>query len=194
MQTKLPWQNDGYGEGGGWRTVERPGYQGKLRDTCFQEWDETFGKGNWRMVWKIRNQYVGRLGAYLLYEDAYFLFLQEHPDVLKQLITEARDVYDDEPSNVNSGLDYMKQETKRTHLQDIAIRRSLVRMGLWFKGTELIRIRQEMGPHPLSMILGPGKIPFHRPDLIEKPELLGWWDPGTVEAFYQSGKVLQVRT
>jgi hypothetical protein len=176
-----------------WVVVERPGYLGKYRDEKFGEWDEKYGKGNWRLVWKVGEVFVDFLGVCALYEDAYFEFLRTNPNILRQLINEASNVYDDEPSNVDSGFDYTKQETKRTHIQDIAIRRSLIRMGLWFQGKELIRIRQEKGTHALSMILSPGGVPFHRPDLIEKPELEGWWYPGTVESFYQSNRFLQVK-
>lgn len=176
-----------------WITVERPGYLGKHRDEKYQEWDEKYGKGNWRLVWKVGETFVDFLGVCALYEDAYFEFLRNNSDILSQLITEASNVYDDEPSNVESGLDYTKQETPRTHIQDIAIRRSLIRLGLWFRGKELIRIRQEKGRHPLSITLSPDQVPFHRPDLIEKPELERWWHLGTVESFYQSNRVLQVK-
>jgi hypothetical protein len=43
------------------------------------------------------------------------------------------------------------------------------------------------------MILSPGRVPFHRPDLIEKPELNGWWEKSSVESFYQSNRLLQKR-
>lgn len=176
-----------------WRTIERPGYLGKHRNEKFKEWNEKYGEGNWRLVWKVSETFVDLLGVCTLYEDAYFEFLKNNPEILQQLINEASNVYDDEPSNVNSGFDYTKQETPRTHLQDIAIRRSLIRMGLWFRGKELIRIRQEKGTHPLSMTLSPGRVPFHRPELIEKPEIERWWHPGTVESFYQSNRFLQIK-
>lgn len=50
------------------------------------------------------------------------------------------------------------------HLEDIAIRRCLVRLGLWFRGDQLVR-----------------------------PEWSGWWLPGSVESFYQSNKFLLAR-
>ena len=109
------------------------------------------------------------------------------------MVGEASDVYDDELSNVKSEFDYTKQETPRTHIQDIAIRRSLLRLGVWFEGKELIRIRQEKGTHSLSITLSPGRVPFHRPDLIVKPEITGWWYPETVESFYQSNKYLEAK-
>ena len=76
-------------------------------------------------------------------------------------------------------------------IQDIAIRRCVLRRGVWFRGDKLIRIRQEKGDHQLSIILSPGRVPFHRADLIVKPEIEGWWEPGTIEAFYQSNRMLQ---
>lgn len=176
-----------------WNTIERPGYLGRHRNEKKIEWNERYGNGNWRIAWIIGKTYVDSAGVYALYEDGYFHFLQNNRQVLNQLIREAADVYDDELSNVNSRFDYFIQETQRTHLQDIAIRRSLIRMGLWFQGNQLIQIRHTVGTHPLSMILSPGKIPFHRKNLIYQPELIGWWDPGTIESFYHSNKFLQIK-
>jgi hypothetical protein len=175
-----------------WHTIERPGYFGKHRDERYAEYDARFGSGNWKVAWQIGAAVHDMLGATALYEDAYLAFLIANPDVCDLLVAEASDVYDDDPSNVTCGLDYTAQETSRTHLQDIAVRRSLVRMGRWFAGETLIRIRDSRGDHPLSMTLSPGRVPFHRPELIVQPELTGWWLPGSVEGFYQSNKVLQV--
>ncbi|MCL5784337.1 MAG: hypothetical protein M1142_03215 [Patescibacteria group bacterium] len=179
---------------GEWKNVERPQYLGAKREQRFKEWDEQFGSGNWRLSWKVGETYVDLLGACTLYEDGYFNFLLQNQNVLQQLINDASEVYDDQLSNIGSGFNYLAQETDRTHLQDIALRRSLVRMGLWFKGSEPIRIRQELGTHPLSITLSPGRIPFHRPDLIEQPELQRWWHPHTIESFYQSNRYLQARS
>ena len=95
---------------------------------------------------------------------------------------------------MDSGFDYAKQETGRTHLQDIAIRRCLLRLDMQFEGTELVRIRQEKGTNPLSMILSPGRVPFHKPELIEKPQTVSWWHKDTVESWYQNNKYLQIKT
>lgn len=176
-----------------WVTVERPGYLGSHRDEKHSEWNAKYGKGNWRLAWKVGGDTVDFLGACALYEDAYCEFLKDNPHILARLITEASEVYDDEVSNVKSGFDYLKQETSRTHIQDIAIRRSLVRLGVWFRGEELIRIRQEKGTHPLSITLSPGRVPFHKPNLIEEPEIIKWWHSKTVESFYQSNRVLQIK-
>ncbi len=176
----------------GWQTVLRPGYLGKDRDERFKEWDALYGRGFWQLGW-VWDQYVLCFEEVCShYEDAYTAFLGHNSEVLNGLVLAASDVFDDNPSNTQSGVDYTKQETNRTHIQDIAIRRALRRLNRQFEGKELIQIRQEKGTHLLSIILSPGKVPFHKPRFIVEPWLTGWWDPGTVECFYQSNRVLQV--
>lgn len=176
-----------------WVTVERPGYSGGMRDQRIADWNGKYGEGNWRQAWHVDGQELDFLGICRHYEDAYVEYLKNHQDVLEELASEASEVYDDSPSNTGSGLDYSLQETRHTHIQDIAIRNSLKRLGRKFKGQKMVQIRDEVGEHRLSMTLSPGRIPFHRQDWIIQPELEGWWEKGTVEAFYQSTKVLQVK-
>jgi nicotinate-nucleotide adenylyltransferase len=108
------------------------------------------------------------------------------------LCATASDVYDIQPSNVESGLDYHKQECTATHLQDIAVRRVLVRLGRSFKGDHLVQIR---GHESEGYRLNPGKVPFHEPESIIEPTFAPgrWWDAHSVEDFWQSNKVLEVR-
>lgn len=174
-----------------WETVERPGYFGERRDALHASFDQRYGVDGWRLAWQVGPGEVDWLAMTMLYEDAYFGFLQAGPDVLATLCAEASDVYDDAISNLASGLDYSAQETDRTHVQDIAIRRAVIRLGRRFEGARPIQIRDRLGEHALSMTLSPGQVPFHRPDLILRPELNGWWKPGSVESFYQSNKLLQ---
>ncbi|HOU94965.1 MAG TPA: hypothetical protein PLU22_28135, partial [Polyangiaceae bacterium] len=62
-------------------------------------------------------------------------------------------------------------------------------LGRRFQGTELVRIR---GRGSAGYRLNPGVVPFHAPEAILKPELVGWWQPGSIESFWQSNKVLEV--
>lgn len=190
-----------------WETICRPPYLGSSRIAKFAAWNAEYDEGNWRLAWKIGKQHVGFLGACALYEDSYWYFLLHHPTALHDLISVARDVYDDAPSNVQSGIDYALQETNRTHVRDIAIRRVVLRLGRQFEGSELIQIRDHEGSHPLSMTLSPGQVGFHMPHLLEEPlydrnaydELDAggkrkvWFREGSVEDFYQRNRVLQRR-
>ncbi len=173
---------------------QQVGYLGSKRDEKYRLWDQSYGPGNWHLIWKFGRCNLDFIQACQIYEDAYFIFLKNNRLILKDLVSSASDVYDDHPSNVHSGLDYTIQETVHTHLQDIAIRRSLFRLGTVFEGQELIQIRDSRGTHPLSLTLSPGRVPFHQPELIIQPELTGWWQLGSVESFYQSNRFLQVKS
>ena len=177
-----------------WETLKRPGFLGKDRDNKYKEWNLAYGETNWRLAWKWQDKYLNFVQACGIYEDAYFIFLKNNRRVLTELVSDASNIYDDAPSNVNSGTNYLVQETSHTHIQDIAIRRSLERLKESFKGGELIQIRDKKGIHPLNLVLSPGRVPFHRQDLIVSPWLDGGWcQPGSVECFYQSNRFLQVK-
>lgn len=179
-----------------WIPIERPGPFGAKRDDRFREWDEQYGKGKWKIAYKIGGKFFDFKEACKAYEDAYYEFLFLNPGITKMLIEQACNVYDDEETNVDSAFDYLKQETNRTHIQDIAIRNALKRMGVWFMGNELIQIRHEQGGHPLSLLLSPGAVFFHRPDLIEPPlETVKkpWYKKNSVEDWYQRAKYLMIR-
>jgi hypothetical protein len=180
-----------------WETIERQlGYFGRHRDVRYSEYDLRFGRGQWRIAWCAGENMLGFDGVVMLYEDAYYAYLQKNQGVLNELASVASDVYDTDTGNVSSGLNYLRQEGSRTHLQDIAIRRCMLRFGLGFSGVQLIQIRdKDAAPpiHQLSLQLSPGRVPFHRPGWIQRPELEGWWQSGSAESFYQSNKLLQRR-
>jgi len=125
-----------------------------------------------------------------LYEDAYLAHFEATPEVLWWLLRTAFDVFDNSESNVLSGLDYRIQEAPTTHLQDIAVRRCVMRLGARFAGDHLVEIRARDSE---GFALNPGQVPFHRPDLIVEPQPRSWWLADSVEAFWQANKVFQVR-
>jgi len=176
-----------------------PGYIGKRRNELWAERDAKFGKENWRSIWLVGRNYLEYEEACHLYEDAYFEYFKKRSELLEYLLEIASNVYDDDPSNVESGLDYLKRGELRTHIQDIAIRNCVKRFGREFRGGKLIQIRDRMGEHPLSLALSPGQVPFHKPELISHPDNLAeirnksWWLPLSVEDFYQLAKRLVVR-
>ncbi len=174
-----------------WRIVARPGYSGKKKYERHANWDKKYGKDNWRTVWKWNGAIITRESAYQLYEDGYYHDSFNHEKTWQELLNVARDVYDLESKDTESGLDYLIQNGIATHLQDISIRRVLLRRGWNFHGEELVKIRGH--EEYWGNLFSPGKIPFHLPDLIESAHIEGWWDYNSIEDFYQSNKVLQVK-
>ena len=184
-----------------WKLVDNrsSGYVGERRNDLRAERDQEYGAGNWQTVWLVGENYLDFEEVCRLYEDAYFEYFEKRPELLDLLLRVASDVYDDDPRNVESGYDYLKQGSIRTHIQDIAIRNCVRRLGRQFSGSKLLQIRDRIGEHPLSLALSPGQVPFHRPELISFPNNLdeleksAWWLPLSVEDFYQRGKRLAVK-
>ncbi len=81
-----------------------PGYAGQHRNELWAERDARFGAGNWRSIWLAGGDYLEYQEACLLYEEAYFKYFETRPELLDFLLEIASDVYDDDPSNVKSGL------------------------------------------------------------------------------------------
>ena len=163
----------------------RPGYFGFKKEARIRELNERFGEDNWKLAWKWGDKFVSQEAAWQLYEDAYFHYFENHPLILQDILERASDVYDLNPRDVESGLDYTIQKESAVHLQDIAIRRAVRRLGEEFKGSKPLQVRGK--DSPLSH-LNPGIVPFHEPYMIERPRLHGFWEGGSVEDFYQSNK------
>lgn len=178
-----------------WTTAGRPGHLGSRRAEVVRRWDRRYGPDGWRLRWRVGDVLHPQEAALSLYEDAYYHLLAADGAVLARRVARtARDVYDHAEDDVVSGLDYAVQRAVSAHLQDIAVRRVLVRLGLWFRGERLLRLRKADGADDsLGALLDSGRVPFHRPDLVARPLLQGWWNPLSVECFYQSNKVLQHR-
>lgn len=169
----------------------RPGPFGWNRPAIERLLNEWFGPDGWELVHLVEGRPLSKEEALGLYEEAYYVYFRDHPEELEELIRSASDVYDTALSNRDSGTDYARQETAAEHLQDIAIRRVIQRLGRRFQGPEPLRIR---GPRSAGFRWNPGKVPFHRPELILQPALSGWWEPGSIEDFYQSSRRLVLRS
>lgn len=179
-----------------WKTIERPGYFGKKRDTLHQTWDSEYGPGNWRIAYQWGPLVIPRREAIQIYEDGYYEFFKANPSKLEWLVKTASDVYDTAESNVNAGFNYEQQETPNNHVHDVSIRRAVMRLGEWFRGDHLMHVRWKKSE---GFPVNPGVVSFHRPDLIVPGEINDyggkgvWWYPETIEDFYQKNKLLQVR-
>lgn len=179
--------------GAAWLTIGRPGYAGMGGKDRAAKLDEHFGPGNWRAMHLWNGRELSRPEALELYEEGYFRFFHANTEVLDWLCATANEVYDIEPSNIGSGEDYFKQDSSAVHLQDIAVRRCLKRLGWSFKGDQPVQIR---GRNSEGYRLNPGVVPFHEPAAIIEPSLSRgkWWNKGSIEDFWQSNKILQVKS
>jgi hypothetical protein len=173
------------------RLIERPGYIGRKKEEKHAQWNKKYGEGNWKFIWRWGEILIGFEQACRIYEDAYYHDSFKREPLWKDLFSKAKDFFDNAESNVNSGLDYKIQEAYSTHIQDIAIRNVAWRRGWKMKGNRLIKVR---GPESKGHELMPGKVRFHLPELIERPNLLpSWAEPNSTEAFYQNNRWLVIK-
>lgn len=180
-----------------WKPLFRPGYFGRKRDVIVADLNMQFGKDNWRLVWVVENA-DGKQQAHdfeaaciLFYETSYVEWLKKNPADL-DFICSFGECIDNSPTNVESGLDYTKQEAFSTHIQDIAMRNALLALGRKFAGSpdKILTIRSQDSN---GFRYGPGNIPFVSPELIHQPSKKPRWaSDGTVEDFWQSNKWVQV--
>tara|TARA_Y100000034_G_scaffold129645_1_gene186490 strand:- start:3015 stop:3749 length:735 start_codon:yes stop_codon:yes gene_type:complete len=166
-------------------------YFGKRKEEIFSNLDNRFGEREWSLKWFIKNEICEQSEAIKHYENSYFEFLKNNGAVLEWLINNAGEVYDNDISNIKSGLDYSIQECSATHLQDIAVRNVLKKLGRTFKGDHPIQIR---GSNSEGYILNPGQVSFYRPEIILPSNIKSWWKNDSVEAFYQHNKALVVNS
>jgi hypothetical protein len=179
-----------------WITVERPGWFGQARDERLKECDQKYGPGNWRIRHQLGPRLMGLDESLRLYELCYELHFL-NPDtrfMWKNLVSEAKDVWTEEESDMDSGLDYSIQKAKAAHYEDIAIRRILQSYKMSFEGNRLIRIRAD-SKDLVGIVLSSIHIPFVFPQYIEPIKGFEWWNrhKGSLEYFWHSNKVLQVR-
>lgn len=188
-----------------WSNHQRPGYFGRRRDEKIAALDTTHGKGRWRLAWVVgpppanfvtctpwpTGSYDFEDACRSFYEHSYFERLKTRPGDI-DFICSFGECIDNAPTTVLSGCDYLKQESYSTHIQDIAVRNVLRRLGRKFEGPseKILVIRSE---NSNGFRFGPGNVPFALPNIIQQPSLRPKWaNEGSVEDFWQSNKYVQV--
>lgn len=182
-----------------WKPVDNnsTGYMGKKRNEEWARRDALYGKGNWQMGWLVEGNFLEYFEICEMYGEAYYFYFKQRPELMDHLVKTASDVYNFSPEDVKAGEDFSHRGALVTHITDTVIRRCVTRFGKKFEGDHLLQIRDRIGPHPLSLALSPGQVPFNDQNLLSFPdnlkELHGedcWWLPGSVEDFYQRAKRL----
>jgi hypothetical protein len=173
-----------------WRTLGRLVLFGRNQQRRTKALELRYGSGGWRIRHEVDGAILDLAEAARHCERSYVAYLERRSELLDWLCANARDVYVTAISNVRSGLDYTLQERKSLHVADIALRNALKHLHREFQGERLLRIS---GHDAEGEVFAPGRVPFHRPEWILFPPLKHWWDPDSIECFWQSNKVLQVR-
>src|SRR5688572_13111899 len=150
-----------------WKRIQRPGYFGRNRDKILAGYTEKYGAGNWRIVWACENCPDMEFNDVCVhhYEASYMHYFASHIDELAYISESYSECIDNAMTNIESGLDYMRQEAYSTHIQDIAVRNCISYYGFQFQGPKdsilVIRSADSSGYK-----WGPGNIPYMNPVYI----------------------------
>jgi hypothetical protein len=170
--------------------IKRPGFFGTKKNKIIADLNARYGD-KWCLRWLYKEElYDFEAACTHLYEYSYMRWFQDNAKEAAFITANFENVIDNALSNVESGLDYTKQETPATHIQDIAIRRAIAALGYSFAGKGILVVR---GLESAGNKYGPGNIPFFDYDAITTPYLTPWWAKTTsVESFWQSNKYICV--
>lgn len=175
--------------------IKRPGYFGRRKSEIIADLDKKYGH-TWTLVWWsdiwVDEPREFESACKYFYELSYLSYLENNPKDVDTICSYG-EVIDNAPSNINSGLDYTIQEATSTHIQDIAVRNCLHRLGRKFEGPEdkILVIR---GSDSNGWKWNPGQIKFLQPSLIQQPSKAPKWaQKGSVEDFWQSNKYVAIK-
>ena len=191
-----------------WIPVGLPGFAGDAKQRRQSVLDERFGPDGWRLAHVVRGRVVSFDEAILEYEEAYRVFLREHPALVRFLVEACGNVYDDRVENVRDTA-YRQPHTIQNHYQDISVRRVIAELvdddaWPWVTGTPagetalrdfgtgethvVPRARGFRGdgllqirdPRSPGYVLNPAVVPVHDPALITAI-------PGRTEWYHAEG-------
>jgi hypothetical protein len=178
-------------EGTQWKTLDTIVPRlGAKRPEVVEQLNKEHGELNWRFAWQIdEGKFVGFKDAVQLYESSYLEHLRMSPEKAEYLSKNASDVFDTTPNNSVSGDNYYLQATPAAHIQDIAIRRAMAKLGMEFKGNAPIKVRSRYNKDSVGISLSPKKVDFYKPEIVKAKRKAN--APATVEDFWQYNRVIQ---
>lgn len=105
-----------------WIPVGTPGFAGDAKRRWREVLDGRFGADGWRLSHVVRGRVVPFGEAILEYEASYRAYLVDRPSLVRILVEQFGNVYDDRVANVHDAA-YDQPHTEQNHYQDIAVRR-----------------------------------------------------------------------
>lgn len=187
-----------------WHALLRPGWCGTGREEREKGWDEVYGEGNWKIAWRMAN---GEVWDFLdvfwrEYVGSYAQYFTRYPEELSVLSRYAY-TYAKNPADRGRAFDPLAAYGKngaQNQFHHVAINYAVGLAGGSFRGSEPLKIGGCVsGTSQEDWLVGeklsPGMMPSLRPELIPNVTMGDcWWQPGSIECFYQSTKTLFVRT
>jgi hypothetical protein len=166
--------------------LERPGYFENKREDIEKIYNTKYK--NWRELWQYGDKFFEFNQAVALYDLSYYMYIESNK-ILQEYLVEFKECCDNDISNIRDGLVHNTEASLR-HIQDVSIRRAMVKLGLVFRGNDYLQVR---GVESNGYILSPMMVPFISPSTILKDGggIRDWVvRKDSVEAFWQANKVI----
>ncbi len=187
-----------------WRVMEHPGYLGSSKDKKIEKWNKMYGKDNWRLLWRTTEGKVLDFDeVFQVYVEGYRSYFENHPDEAETIINKYSYGFDKDVIAKHEAFDPYALYNKPgivNQFHHVAFNIGVeAATGKKFQGDLPVKVREgkpgiREDEQPEGYLWSPGKIPCTTPELIPDIEFINpWWQKGSIEDFYQSTKVLQIK-
>ncbi len=176
---------------GEWQVVTRAVYADAAeRMDYFKRLDSIYGAGNWRIVWAVeKDGLVGHNELFGAYERSFLEHLERNPDIVELLKKKVGRT----SRMLLCGSGVYHDESTHREMQDAALASAISSIGFSIGLADIERIRRDHSLAGLAGALSPAKVPFYDSSIILAPEAPGSWDRGSLESFYRSNMLLEVK-
>ena len=175
---------------GEWQVVTRAVYANAAeRMDYFKRLNGIYDAGNWRIVWAVeKGRLVGHGELFGAYERSFLEHLERNPDIVKLIKKVGRT-----SCMLLRGSGVYRDESTHREMQDAALAGAISLIGFSIGLADIERIRRDHSLAGLAGALSPAKVPFYDNSIILAPEAPGSWDRGSLESFYRSNMLLEVK-
>ncbi len=189
---------------GGWENKLYPGQLSHKKDSMIQSWNDTYGEGNWRLIWQLSSGETMQFDDMFwgVYVASYVQYFHDHPDEADLITSKYSYAYDRDMVTKEQAFDpdYLRNTPgSPSQFHHVALNIALERiLQKPFTGETPLQVRygRKNMPdekRPEGWKWSPGLIPAIDQELIPDNNIHGWWKPGSIEDLYQQSKVLQVK-
>lgn len=186
-----------------WETIGYPGYLGKKKDEWVANNNKTYGEGNWRLTWELKNGKVLNFGqVFAIYIQGYKEYFENHQDEAEYITDNYAYGYDKDDITKDQAYDLIylfEKPGKPNQFHHVAFNLALTSLGYTFKGEKPLQVREGKpgtpeSEQPEGWRWSPGYIPCPLAVWEQSTDIpcKGWWQQKSIEHFYQK-KSLQIK-
>lgn len=171
-----------------YKITQYPGYLGDKKELMYKAWDKKYKK--WKLRWIFENQIVSFDEIFWkVYVAGYTNYFFSNHDEAKNLATKYSYTYDKDLITKEKAFDYkylLNKKKSNNQFHHCALNFAIkYNLNLEFNGTKPLQVRgKDSGGYKWNPGFIKSTVKF------TQKQIKGWWEPNSIEAYYQSHKVL----